>query len=150
MAIQKHTLPDSNSAIWAETDNLNYFSSLSIAPDSSTGVTNEQAQVAGHNRRQYPGDTSLAEVDSHPRVFMKDPGRKSGNAVPGRPFVISDGTEKRQMRYTGRFMDVHAFFVGNVTVDTTLWSPTGTRYVISADAGDTQFGARKVDTLTVS
>ena len=150
MAIQKHTLPDTNSAIWAETDNLNYFSSLSISPDSSTGVTNEQSQVAGHNRRQYPGDQSLSEVDSHPRVFMKDPGRKSGNAVPGRPFVISDGTEKRQMRYTGRFMDVHAFFVGNVTVDTTLWSPTGTRYVISADGTDTTFGARKVDTLTVS
>ena len=150
MAIQKHTLPDSTSAIWAETDNLNYFSSLSISPDSSEGVTNKQAQVEGKPRRAYPGDQNPAGVSSHPRTYMVDPGRKSGNAVPGRPFVISDGTEKRQMRYTGRFMDVHAFFVGNVTVDTTLWSPTGTRYVISADGNDTTFGARKVDTLTVS
>ena len=81
---------------------------------------------------------------------MVDPGRKSGNAVPGKPFVISDGTEKRQMRYTGRWMDVHAFFVGNVTVESTLWSDTGTRYVIAAAGGDTTFGALKADTLSVS
>ena len=150
MAIEKHSLPDTNSAIWAETDNLNYFSSLSISPDTATGVTNSQSPVASNTRRQYPGDTTPVGVSGHNREFMTDPGRKSGNAIPGRPFVISDGTEKRQMRYTGRFMDVHAFFVGNVTVDTTLWSPTGTRYIISADGGDTTFGAAGTDTISVS
>ena len=61
-----------------------------------------------------------------------DPGRKSGNAVAGKPFIVSDGTEKRQFRYTGNWTDVHALFVGDVANETTLYSSTGTRYIIAA------------------
>ena len=67
MAIQKHTVPDSNSAIWAETDNLNYFSSLSISPDSASGVTNSQSSVKSSSRRQYPGDQTPVGVSAHER-----------------------------------------------------------------------------------
>ena len=132
MAIQKHTLPDTTSAIWAETENLNYFTKTAITPDSAGDVTNKTTDVAAHTRRQYPGDSSKVSVSSSSRVFMHDPGRKSGSAIPGSPFVISDGTETRQMRFTGTWTDVHSFFVGNTNAECSLYSPTGTRYVIAA------------------
>ena len=132
MAIQKHTLPDTTSAIWAETDNLNYFVKTAITPDSVGSVTNETSDVAASSRRQYPGDSSPVSVSATSRVYMVDPGRKSGSAIPGKPFRVSDGTENRMMRFTGSWMDVHAYFTGNVDNETSLYSPTGTRYVIAA------------------
>lgn len=148
MAIQKHTIPSSSTAIWAETDNLNYFSVSSIEPDAAEGVTNENASVAASSRRQYPGDSSQINVASHSRTYLVDPGRKSGSAIPGKPFRINDGTENRMMRYTGRWLDVHAFFFGNVSTETSLYSPTGTRYVLAPN--ETQFGAGHMDRIETS
>ena len=132
MAIVKHTVPDTDSAIWAETDNINYFLSSDLTPDSAGSVQNVQLNKPGHTRRQYPGDTSLVTVSAHAATTIVDPGRKSGNAIPGKPFVVTDGTEKRQFRFTGDWTDVHALFVGDVANETTLYSPTGTRYIIAA------------------
>ena len=132
MAIQKHSIDGTDSAIWAETDNINYFLSTDLTPDSAGSVTNVQLNKPGHTRRQYPGDTSLVSVSAHSATTIMDPGRKSGNAIPGKPFVVTDGTEKRQFRYTGDWTDVHALFVGDVANETTLYSSTGTRYIIAA------------------
>ena len=147
MAIEKHTLPGTATAIWAETDNLNYFISGTIEPDTAGEVTNKQVSVAGHNRKPYPGALPDAGVASHTRVILVDPGRKSGSAVPGKPFRVNDGTENRQMRYDGNWIDVHAFFTGNVPAETLLYSPTGTRYVIAAPDGQalTSTGAIKAE-----
>ena len=144
MAIQKHTLPDTASAIWAETDNLNYFVTAEITPDSVGSVTNETTDVAASSRRQYPGDESPVAVKGGPRVYMVDPGRKSGSAIPGKSFRVSDGTENRMMRYTGTWTDVHAYFTGNVPNETSLYSPTGTRYVIAASGGQAMAKAKAV------
>ena len=139
MAIQKHSIPDSNTAIWAETNNINYFLTTPLTPDSADSVTNVQVSKPGHSRRQYPGDSSLVTVSAHSATTIVDPGRKSGNAVPGKPFVADDDTEKRQFRYTGDWTDVHALFVGNVSKETKLYSSTGTRYVIAAVGGVSTF-----------
>ena len=135
MAIQKHTLPGSSTAIWAETDNLNYFSVSLIEPDAADGVTNAEASVASSSRRQYPGDASTISVAGSTRNYLVDPGRRSGSAVPGKPFRIDDGTENRMMRYTGRWIDVHSFFFDNVSSLTNLYSPSGTRYILQEAAG---------------
>lgn len=145
MAIQKHTLPETDTAIWAETANLNHFSSTLIAPDSSGEVTNVQVTMPSGSRRQYPGDTTPVGYSGGPRTYLRDPGRKSGSAIPGKPFRINDGTENRMMRFTGDWVDVHAFFTGNVDVETSLYSPSGTRYVIAATA--TQAGALATDVI---
>ena len=132
MAIQKHSIATTDTAIWAETANINYFLKTALTPDSADSVTNVQVSKPGHSRRQYPGDSSLVSVSAHSATTIVDPGRKSGNAVPGKPFVADDGVEKRQFRFTGDWTDVHALFVGNVDNETKLYSPTGTRYVIAA------------------
>lgn len=137
MAIEKHSIPDSDSAIWAETDNLNYFVKTAITPDTSTGIENKTSGVAAGSRRQYPGDPTPVGFKATDRVYMVDPGRKSGNAIPGKPFRIDDGTENRMMRYTGTWTDVHAYFTGDAANDCRLYSPSGTRYVITASGGVT-------------
>ena len=146
MAIQKHTLEGTDTAIWAETANLNHFSSTLISPDAADGVTNQQASVSASSRRQYPGDGSTVSVSAHSRTYLVDPGRKSGSAVPGKPFRINDGTENRMMRYTGSWIDVHSFFTGNVDVETSLYSPTGTRYVIAAGGGQRDVEPANIET----
>ena len=132
MSIQKHSFPDANLAIWAETANINYFVNSDLVPDSQGGVTNVQQSVKAHTRRQYVGDTTLSNVGAHSRTTLVDPGRKSGSAIPGSPFILSDGTETRQFRYTGSFTELHAYLVGDAAMDLELFSPTGTRYVITA------------------
>lgn len=135
MAIQKHTIEGTDTAIWAETANLNHFTSTLIPPDADAGVTNQQSSVAASSRRQYPGDSTKISVSSHNRIFLVDPGRKSGSAIPGKPFRITDGTENRMMRFTGDWIDIHSFFTGNVKVDCRLFSPSGTPYKIKAEGG---------------
>ena len=132
MSIQKHSFPNANFAIWAETANINYFVNSDLVPDSQGGVTNVQQSVKAHTRRQYVGDTTLSNVGAHNRTTLVGPGRKSGSAIPGSPFILSDGTETRQFRYPGSFTKLHAYLVGDAAMDLELFSPTGTRYVITA------------------
>ena len=141
MSSQKFSLDGTDSAIWAEPANLNHFLKTPLEPDGAAGVTNKSTTVKAHTRRQYVGDTTLVNVSSHAMTYMVDPGRKSGSAVPGSPFVVSDGTEKRQFRFTGSFIDVHALFVGDAKTDLELYSPTGTRYSITA-AGNEALAAK--------
>ena len=132
MSIQKHSFPDKDLAIWAETANINYFVKSDLVPDSQGGVTNVQQSVKAHTRRQYVGDTTVSNVGAHTRTTLVDPGRKSGSAIPGSPFILTDGTQTRQFRYTGSFTELHAYLVGDAAMDLELYSPTGTRYVIAA------------------
>ena len=136
MSAQKFSLENTDTAIWAEPDNLNYFLTSALTPDSAAGVSNKTSTVKQHTRRQYKGDITTSTVSTHSREFMVDPGRKSGSALPGSPFVVTDGTEKRTFRLVGDFMDVHALFLGDAKADLDLYSPTGTRYsIITADPG---------------
>ena len=132
MSAQKFSLANTDTAIWAEPANLNYFLKTPLEPDGAAGVTNVETRRKAHQRRQYKGDPTLISVPEGPMTYMVDPGRKSGSALPGKPFVVTDGIQKRQMRYVGSFMDVHAMFVGDAKFDTDLFSATGTRYSIAA------------------
>ena len=131
------TIPGSSTAIWGEPANINFFLKTDLTPDSAGGVVNKQTTVRSHTRRQYPGDPTPVNVASSGRQFMVDPGRKSGNALPGKSFrVVSDaglpGEENRQFTYQGRWEDVHSLFVGDAAMQVFLYSPTGTRYIVVA------------------
>jgi hypothetical protein len=142
MAIQKHVVPGYTApvlAIWAETANINYFLKTPLVPAGQGTVTNKQAAVPSHTRRQYPGDPTPINVGGTVREFIHDPGRRSGNATPGKDFwLYSDvglpGDEKRKFTYQGRITDLHAFLVGEVAMQVHLVGPSGARYVIDAPA----------------
>lgn len=137
MAIQKFTIPNTDTAIYAEAVNINYFLNTDLTPDGAAGSVNKQSPVRAHTRRQYPGDTSSINVSATTREFLVDPGRRSGNALPGSSFrVVSDaglpGEENRQFTYDGSWMDVHSLFVGDAAMQVDLYSATGTRYTVAA------------------
>ena len=132
MATEKHEAVAGKVYIWAETANINHFVTTPLTPVSYGAVTNVQSTVKSHTRRQYPGDSSLVNVTSHSRTFMQDPGRKIGNSLPGKPFIIDDGTERRQMTYQGDFIDLHAYFAGDTKNAISLYSERGVRYSIAA------------------
>jgi hypothetical protein len=120
--------------IWAEPANLNYFLKTALTPAGEGTIVNKTSQVKSHSRRQYPGDILTINVDAHSRTYMVDPGRKVGNALPGAPFILDDGTEKRQFTFTGNVVDLHAFLLSDVKSETKLYT-TGARYVIPAATG---------------
>jgi hypothetical protein len=135
MAIQKHTYGESGNAIYAETQNINYFLKTPLAPDSSGGVVNKTTTVGAFTRRRYPGDSSPSNVSSSTREYLFDPGRRNGAATPGSPFILDDGVEKRSFTFTGSFTDLHAFLVGDAKMSLRCYSPSAS-YDIAAAGGE--------------
>ena len=129
MTIQKHDVDGFELAIYAETANINFFLNTPLAPVSVDGVVNKTSTVKAFTRRQYKGDPSLINVSGHDRTFMYDPGRKNGNSLPGDPFILSAGGEKRRFTFTGNVIDLHAFLTSDVKAETRFYSPSAS-YVI--------------------
>ena len=139
--IQRHTLPSGNAAIYGETANINYFLKTNLVPDSAEGVVNKTSSKKAHTRRKYVGDPAPTNVVQHSYEFMFDPGRIDLQTLPGKPFILDDGTERRQMTYVGDVKNLHAFLVGEAATDLKLYT-VGPPYVIEA-AGETQAQAVK-------
>ncbi len=138
MAILPHTVQVPGGqplTIYGETANINYFIQGNLEPDELDGPTNGQAQVSGGQRRQYPGDATRISFGSATREFLKDPSRSSGNALPGRPFILKENFEgsegeQRQFTYKGRLIDLSAFLRAEAAMNMRLYSNTGAKYKI--------------------
>lgn len=134
--------------IYAEPDNINYFINGDLEPDVAGDVTNVQYSVPAHSRRQYPGDTTPVAVSAAAREVLVDPKRRISNALPGKPFVVAkldpDGTVsteavgnrqvpvKRQFTFSGRWLDLHAFFSAEASYPLKLYGPNKARTKIAA------------------
>lgn len=138
MATQEFLCTGTETSIWAEAANLNFFLKTPATPVTSSGRVNKTAAVKAHTRRQYPGDTSTSSVSSTMREYMFDPGRKLGRALPGKSFVCvgelgQGGAEiRRQFTYDGRWEDVVAYFGAGAKMLLHLYSPAGVRYEVAA------------------
>ena len=135
MAAQKMTIPDGGVTIIGEPANINYFLNTDLVPDSEANTENRQSAVKAHTRRQYVGDATAINVSQSNRTWLYDPGRRNGSAIPGNPFILDDGTEKRQFHYTGNFIDLHAFMVGQAAMDLTLYSQSAAYSIAAAAQG---------------
>ena len=135
MTAQKHTYGDGPGAIYGNTANINYFLKTALVPDSVAGVTNKTSNVKAHTRRRYVGDSTPSNVSASTREYLVDPGRRNGGATPGNPMILDDGTERRQFHYTGDFVDLHAFIVGDAKMALTLYSQSAA-YEIAAAGGE--------------
>lgn len=132
MSIQKHVYDAAGNAIFAETANINYFLKTPLAPASEGSVVNKTSNVKAHARRQYPGDTTPANVSAASREYLYDPGRRNGTATPGKPFILDDGVEKRSFTFTGPFVDLHAFILSDAKMDLRLYSPSASYEIVAA------------------
>ena len=136
MAIEKHSIDGSSAAIWAETANLNYFLKTSLEPDTVGGVENRTKDIPKRTVSRYVNDPNPYEIKALTGVrYLYDPGRKNGGATPGQEMILADGVEKRSFTYTGSFLDVHAYMVGNAKMDLTLYS-AGAGYEIKATGAE--------------
>ena len=136
MAIEKHSIDGTSAAIWAETANLNYFLKTSLEPDTIGGVENRTKDIPKRTVSRYVNDPNPYEIPAQTGVrYLYDPGRRNGGATPGQEMILADGIQKRSFTYTGSFIDVHAYFVGNAKMDLTLYS-AGASYVITATGGE--------------
>jgi hypothetical protein len=135
MTIQRHTLPGGEAAIYGETANINFFVETDLEADAAGAVVNRQSNVRAHTRRRFPNDDTPTNVAAHDREWLQDPGRRNGAATPGKDMVLVAGDERRAFTYTGPWMDVHAWLVGDVAQDTTAYSESA-RYDIAAPAAE--------------
>ena len=136
MSIQKHVYDANGNAIYGETANINYFLTTPLEPASAAGAQTKQTTVKAFSRRRYPGDAEPSNVSASSREFLYDPGRRNGNATPGSPFILSDGLEKRAFTFTGPFLDLHAFLVGDASMDLTVYSPSASYEITAAKGGE--------------
>lgn len=129
MTIQKFSPEGFELDIYAELANINFFLTTPLVPASEGGIVNKQVSVKAHTRRRYVNDTTPSNVSGGERVFMYDPGRIDRSALPGSPFILKQGEEKRQFTFAGNVVDLHAFLKSDVKEETMLYT-TGAPYVI--------------------
>ena len=144
MAIEKHTYDNNGNAIYAETANINYFLSTGLEPDSVSGVEERTKNMPQRSVRRYVGDPEPYTIPAVTGArYLYDPGRKNSNATPGKEFILDDGTEKRVFSYTGAFVDLHAFILGDAKMDLTLFSEGAWYEVKVVGNGAAEVAARK-------
>lgn len=119
--------------IWDKYGNLEFFCDVTGLTEASASVVNKQANVKASSVHYYMNSPTTYTRGATFKQFIYDPGRRKGNAIPGKPFVlVADaglpGEETRQFTYEGAFMDLHAFITGAAKMQVDLFSETGTRY----------------------
>ena len=135
MATEKMQPDGETFFIYGEPANINYFVKTTLESVSVGGVVDKTSSVKKHSRRRYVGDPIPSDVSAHSRTFMYDPGRTSGNALPGKPFILSDGIETRQFTLQGNITDLHSYLVSDAKVALKLTTNDGAKYSIAAAAG---------------
>ena len=131
----KMTVPGGKNVIYGNVANINYFIKTALVPDTVDGIENRESTVKSSKRRKYASDTEPVNVSGHSRQWLYDPGRRNGSALPGHPFILDDGTEKRSFFYTGDFIDLHAFFTGEAKKTMVLYSQSAAYDIIVEEAG---------------
>lgn len=137
MTYSKMIPTDSNIAIYGEPANINYFVNTDLEPASEGAVVDKSSSVKTFKRRRFAGDDEPVTVEAHTREFMYDPGRRNGGGTPGKPFILDDGTERRQFSWTGTLKDLHAYLVGEAAMDLTLFSPSASYQITAAAPAET-------------
>lgn len=118
-------------------ENLDYFIDIEGSGLDSRGA--EDVVVAESNSKggtssvkRYPGDPSPYNRTNTSRKIMKNRTVRHGNALPGKSFVLDDGTEKRQFTYQGDLRALHALLVGNLKVNVKFTHYNGAWEMIDA------------------
>ena len=129
----KLVVPGQPWAIYGHPVNFNHFV---ITPLTFAKPGDREYQTGtkkAHPRRRWVGDTSPTNVSTHDYGYVHDPGRKTGNAIPGWSFILDDGTEKRQFTTTADVVTLIAYLEDNVKAATRLYTQ-GARYDFAAPA----------------
>ena len=131
----KLVVPDQPWVIYGHPTNFNHFVTTPLVPITAGDREYQGGTKKAHSRRQYKGDTTPSSVASHGYSYLHDPGRKTGNAIPGWNFILDDGTEKRQFTTTADVVTLVAYLESDVKAATRLYT-SGARYdLVPAEEG---------------
>jgi len=116
--------------------NWNYFCATEANADDVGDKVSGEKNVKQHIRRRFPSDTVGTSVDPHPAEYLIDPSLKSGNALPGKGFILkttpnADERQKRAFQYVGRSMDLISYLDGNVNKETYIYLENGARHTLN-------------------
>ena len=119
--------------------NWNFFCATEATADDVAGKSNAQKSVKGHSRRRGPSDSSPINVTQSTAEYLIDPSLKSGNALPGKGFILkttanADTQEKRAFQYVGRSMDLISYLDNNVNKETYIYLENGARHTLTLAA----------------
>jgi len=129
----KLVVPDVPWNIYGHPANFAHFVKTPLVPTEAGDREYKTVPVKAHSRRRYIGDPTPSSVSSHGQSLMYDPGRKTGNAVPGWSFILEDATEKRQFTTTADVIGLVAYLETAVKGTTRLYTQ-GARYTIEPAA----------------
>ena len=122
-------------------ENLNYFIDVAgagLEPQDSGSVVVDKSQSKSGNAsvKRYPGDPAPFTRANVPKTIMRNRNVRHGNALPGRRFILDDGTERRQFTYQGQLASLHALLVGNLKVDVMFTHYNGSTERITAPSAE--------------
>ena len=123
-------------AIWTiAPENLNYFidvagSGLEPVTSADVVVTKSNTKGGSSSVKRFPGDNEPFNRKNVAKTIMKNRDVRHGNALPGRRFVLDDGTQRRQFTYQGELASLHALLVGNLKMDVKFTNYNGAWEVI--------------------
>ena len=118
-------------------ENLDYFIDIAgsgLDQRNSADVVVADSATKGGNTavHRYPGDPSPYNRANTSRKIMKNRTVRHGNALPGKGFMLDDGTERRQFTYQGDLRALHALLVGHLKMDVKFTHYNGAWEMISA------------------
>lgn len=135
MTKEKFVIDGSNLSIIGEAANINYFVKSELVGASAGSVVNKPTNRKESKVRRYVGDPTPYTRPGGPLTYMYDPGRIDLQTLPGKPFILDDGVEKRQFSYVGDVKDLHAWLVGEAAMDLKLYT-VGPPYQIAAASAE--------------
>lgn len=120
---------------------LQWFLNTPLVDDEAGDPEVKTKFVPVHQRRRGPSDQTPINIpDSNPE-YLKDPTLKSGNARPGKQFILqttadADDDEKRQFTFTGRVMDLRQILAADIKYPTYLYVQGGGRMTLNPVIGE--------------
>ena len=119
--IFSHTIDGKTVKVYAIAANLTYF----VTDTPVTGIQGAPRTYAvkGGSVRRFPGDPAPYNRAGFTATRSLPVAR--GRAIPGKPFVLTDGIETRQFSYVGSLSTLYAYLLGSAKLNFTLVSPSG-------------------------
>ena len=116
-----HTVEGKEVKVYAIAANWNYF--VTDTADVAGSAVSKTYSVPGSQVHRFPGDPLPFNRGSYSATRTLPVAR--GRAIPGKPFVLTDGIETRQFSYTGSLTSLYAYVTSAVKKDCTLVSSAG-------------------------
>jgi len=122
-------------------ESLQWFLTSPIENDEDVTAVTRSKEIPAMQRRRGPSDLTPINVSSSTAQYLFDPTLKSGNALPGKWFVLTttkdaDTQEKRRFTYTGSFHDLHAVLQADIKYPCYFRAEGSARHTIQPIIGE--------------